>query len=132
MNGIDTNVFVRIFVDDGSREHVAAAHLARGGTTFFVSTIVVVETAWVLKKAYRFSKQQLVTLLARALDAPLFEFEDRKLVELALKAFQKGKADFSDHIVVAASARAQAIPLLTFDANLAKEDDVKLVSPRGR
>jgi predicted nucleic-acid-binding protein len=132
MNGIDTNVFVRIFVDDGSPEHVAAADLAKGGGPFFVSTIVVVEAVWVLTKAYRVPKPKLLMLLSNALAAALFEFEDRRLIELSLRGFQSGHADFSDYVVVAASERAQALPLLTFDKTLGKEDNVRLLRPRRR
>jgi predicted nucleic-acid-binding protein len=132
MNGIDTNVFVRIFVDDGSPEHQMAADLSKDGGPFFVSTIVAVEAAWVLTRAYRFPKQQLHTLLSNALAATLFEFEDRRLIELALQAFLKGSADFSDYAVLAANERAQALPLLSFDKTLGKEAGVRLLRTRRR
>ena len=65
MIAVDTNVLVRIMVDDqgASEQMLAARQLAREAGTLFVSQIVQVETVWVLQSAYKFDKAALLNIL---------------------------------------------------------------------
>ena len=76
MTGVDTNVLVRYLVDDDpvqSRRAAAwfAALAARGGRCY-VSPIVLCEAAWVLRGAYRVSKEDVLTVLDRLLATKQF------------------------------------------------------------
>ena len=130
MIGVDTNVFVRIFVDDGSAQHRAAAKLALRGELLFVSNVVVIEAAWVFARAFKLRKRQITDVLGRAVQSELFEFEDRKSIEAALTSFAVGRADFSDYLALGASRHAGAVSLYTFDRAFASEPGVELLRYR--
>ncbi|MCX7113621.1 MAG: hypothetical protein NTX45_26750 [Proteobacteria bacterium] len=58
---VDTNVLVRIMIDDpgASAQMLAARGLASEAGILFVTQIVQVETVWVLQSAYGFDKVPL-------------------------------------------------------------------------
>jgi predicted nucleic-acid-binding protein len=127
MKAIDTNVFVRIFIDDASPEHRAAAVLARSSDCLFVSTVVVIESVWVMSRAFKFVRSQIGQVLTQALEAELFEFEERAVLEAALKRYLSGRADYSDYVLLVVAAWNEVATLLTFDAKLAAEPGAKLL-----
>jgi len=64
MRAVDTNVVVRLVVEDDDEQTPAAAAawralLASGGV--FLSKVVIVEVAWVLRVSYRFDRQAIAT-----------------------------------------------------------------------
>ncbi len=46
--------------------------------------------------------------------------EEAPIVLSGLTAFETGEADFADYMILNGARRAQALPLWTFDATLAK------------
>lgn len=53
--------------------------------------------------------------------------EDRDLVTVALTAFESGKADFADYLILEKAREEKALPLWTFDEKLAASEAVELV-----
>jgi predicted nucleic-acid-binding protein len=125
---VDTNVLVRILVDDpGAPEQVRAAReLAKSAGTLFVPQIVQVETVWVLESAYGFDKSALLGVLSGLRDHPAIQLEQRERFITSLGDFQAGGADFSDCLILAAS-RAINTEVHTFDRRFAKLAGAKLV-----
>ena len=53
--------------------------------------------------------------------------EDEAAILRALAAFETGPADFSDYLVLDAARHAEALPLWTFDEQLARATGAKMV-----
>jgi predicted nucleic-acid-binding protein len=88
---------------------------------------VLVETAWVLREAYKFDRATIAETLRRLVGAEGVIAEDEPVVLRALGAFEAGPADFSDYLILDVADRAQALPLWTFDERLARASGAKQV-----
>jgi predicted nucleic-acid-binding protein len=103
MIGIDTNLLVRYIVqDDPAQSKIAVDVLERKighDNSGFVNQIVLCELAWVLKRAYSYEKDKVIQTLKRLLDSRELVFENAGCARLALAAFEKGNADFSDYLI---------------------------------
>ena len=92
---LDTNVVVRVVVkDDEAQEREAQnawrAALSAGGV--FLSKVVLVETAWVLRSAYHFDAATIAATLQRLLSIEGVTAEDEGQVRQALQQFEQGKS----------------------------------------
>jgi len=130
--GIDTNVFLRVFIDDEGSQHRAAVDLVQKHGQVFIGTVVMVETVWALRSLFKFPKERLVQFVNAVLAADSFILENRQVVEKALFSFASGKAGFADYVILEA-ANSKGIGLVyTFDRNLAMADGAALVKGRSR
>ena len=69
---------------------------------------------------YGATRPDLIQTL-KALEAePAFSFEDSTRIKRAIDAFESGKADFADYLIIEIS-RVSGRQLLTFDRTLKKE-----------
>lgn len=119
MISVDTNILVRILVDDESdRGQVEKARQAvQKYGRIYVSHIVVAETIWVLKSLYSFQKDQIVKVLEHMLSNRAFVLENETVYRDALVLFSESNVDFSDTLILIDS-RHKGYPLLTFDKKL--------------
>jgi len=78
MMALDTNVLVRYIVqDDKEQAHKASALIERlsSDNQAFISCIVLCEVNWVLRSAYKISKQESAAVLKRILSVSVFDVE---------------------------------------------------------
>lgn len=130
MEALDTNVVVRLLVRDDEAQCFRAEQLYRraiADSGVWIPSVVMVETAWVLRVAYHFDRVAIVTALRRLLAAEGVKVENEAATLRALAAFEAGPADFSDYFVLDATRCAQALPLWTFDEQLARAPGARLV-----
>ena len=119
MIGLDTNVLLRVLVDDGSpdvaraRDFVAAQ--AQKGGDFFIDTVVLVETVWVLKTVYGYERADIGAAIDAILANAAYVVDGRETVAAALAQYCGGKADFSDCLIVARNAAAGCIGTASLD-----------------
>jgi len=135
VKAIDTNVLVRFLVNDDPRQSKAAkeifrsAELARG--SLFVSSLVLLETIWVLESAYGVGREALVDTLGELLLLPTIEFEDRALIQATLASARAPgslKAELSDLLIGHRGKLAGCTATLTFDKQAAKLPEFELVN----
>jgi predicted nucleic-acid-binding protein len=124
MISVDTNVLVRIFVDDDSdREQVEQARRkVRTQRAIHAGRIVLVETVWVLKSLFGFPKEQILEVLEHVLNNQAFVLDDPDAFEQALNLYRDTAVEFSDAMILIDSRRRGG-PLLTFDRKLLKLED---------
>jgi len=125
VEAFDTNVVVRLLVLDDEDQCKRAEELLRravaaGGA--WVGSIVIVETAWVLRVAYKLDRATTAAALRRLLSVEGVTVEDEPATLRGLDAFEAGPADFSDYLILEAANRANALPLWTFDEQLSRAD----------
>jgi predicted nucleic-acid-binding protein len=126
---VDTNVLVRVLVDDpgAQKQCNAARQLASDSAAIYISQIVQVETVWVLESAYRFSREAVTGALTELARNEAFVLQRREVFVEALNQMSLGTVDFSDCMILA-EARAENAELATFDKKLGKLTGTKLVS----
>ncbi len=121
MIAIDTNVLVRVLVDEPSQpvQVTAARALVSDAGEVFVPFVVLVEMVWVLETAYSLPKSDVVRALEHVLSNAAFTAEQEELCNAALRQFREASADFSDCLILA-GCQSRELPLHTFDKRLAK------------
>lgn len=132
MVGIDSNVFLRVFINDGGPQHRMAVDLVRANGQVWIGKVVLVETVWVLRKLFKYTKDQVLTFVNTVLEADAFVLEDREVIEAALFAFATGGAGYADCVILESARRQGAVPVFTFDLDLAKVEGAALLKGRHR
>lgn len=130
MEAFDTNVVVRLLVHDDEEQCRQAESawrnaVANGGA--WLATVVLVETIWVLRVAYKFDRATSASALRRLISSEGAIVEDAELVSTALDAFEQGPADFSDYVILESARREGALPLVTFDVALSKTEGTRVL-----
>ena len=119
MIGLDTNVLVRFVTHDEPRQSRRAAaairDAAESGEPLFVSAIVLCELVWVLRRAYRHSRQEIGLVLDAVIETPEWAVEDRDLARLALGDYRAGIGDFADAFLGHRNRSTGCSATLTFD-----------------
>lgn len=123
MIGIDTNILVRIFVEDNPRQWSTAQAFLRQRSAddpAYVSAVVVAEVSWVLTKLYEFSAESVRNALEWLFESTNIVVQDHDLVWAAVTLAADRNADIADCIIAAFSSEAGASTTVTFDKIAAK------------
>jgi predicted nucleic-acid-binding protein len=119
MIGLDTNIIVRYLAQDDPAQSPVATDIMEFRLTpenpGFVSIVVMVETVWVLDRAYGLTQQQIAEALEHMLQADTLVIEDEQEVFAATVALKTGSGSFADALIGALGARAGCARTLTFD-----------------
>ena len=128
MRAVDTNVVVRYLTGDDPGQ-AARAKAAIDAGNVFVSTTVLLESAWVLRSVYGLAGEEAAAALRAFSGLPGVSVESPDLIAEALGRAEKGM-DVADALHLGAAARCEA--LLTFDRRfieLAGDAPVRVVEP---
>jgi predicted nucleic-acid-binding protein len=132
---IDTNVLIRVLVDDAmAPEQCAAARrlveqTEAAGETLLVSLCALLETEWVLRSRYKVGRDRIAAAVVAMLESAGIEFEHVPTVEEALALFrQYPSADFADCMLAARAAHLGCDQFLTFDAGAARMPRAQLLA----
>ena len=123
MIGVDTNVLVRLFVNDDAEQHrkATAFFAARSREDpAFISTICAVEFIWVLTRVFRQSQAEALAMLRRVVMRQDAIVEQIAQVREAMQIALEGGGDFSDAMIALAAERQGATQIVTFDQAAAK------------
>ena len=116
--GLDTNVLVRYFVADDPKQHAEAATLIEGVLTpeepGLVHPVALCELVWVLRRAYKVPKAEIVSVLRLTLSVRSLRILDEPRVREALALYESHSADFADCLLHAAY-QTEGTGLTTFD-----------------
>jgi len=122
---LDTNVVVRIFVDDPEcpEQNSKARQIVSQYATVYITQIVQVEMVWVLSRAYGFSRAEIERVLESLLNNRAFRLENEAIFAVALQFYSNSNIDFADALILQNSAQ-QNLMLLSFDKKLQKQQGV--------
>lgn len=125
---VDTNILVRLLVDDPNEEAQvkAARKEVSRARKVFVPIIVQVETVLVLRSGYKLKKAAVIILLEHLAKNQTFHLEADERFRKALAMYRNGKAGFADYLILA-SAMEQGTEVLTFDKRLGASGNVVLI-----
>jgi len=130
MAAADTNVVLRLLLEDDDAQTRAAGAFLRAKGPLFVSHVVLAEVVWVLTSVHGFGRADLSGFVEMLLATDGLELQDPIVVKDALEAHRSSKADFSDCLVLAIARRSGALPIGTFDRKLGQLDGVQRVGPK--
>jgi predicted nucleic-acid-binding protein len=124
MLGLDTNVLVRLLIEDDATQTRRARKLVDAAIAeqeaVLVSLPVLLETEWVLRSRYELSRDAILALLRAALEARELAFEDESAVEEAIFNWQDSRCGFSDCLIIAHNRRLGCRSTATFDTRAAR------------
>jgi predicted nucleic-acid-binding protein len=109
---LDTNVLVRLLVNDDPAQAEQAAVLIDASAACFVPITVVLELEWVLRGAYQLSREAITHALRGLIAIRHLHLEQEEQVLQALEAYGQG-LDFADALHLLRSEGCAA--LVSFD-----------------
>jgi predicted nucleic-acid-binding protein len=124
MIGLDTNVLIRLAIDDAPEQSRIAKRLLKNNVGF-ISKTVLLEAEWVLRSVYQIERSAISGFFSKLLESENAVIEDHEVVERALRWYSEG-ADFADALHLS-SCNAPA--LHTFDKDFCKGVKDKNLAP---
>lgn len=130
MIGLDTNILVRYLAQDDPIQSAKATEIIERRLTEenpgFVSAVAMVETVWLLDRAYGLGSDEIATAIERTLQIDVLVVENEQEVFTAMIALKQGKGSFADAIILALGARAGCSYTLTFDQKASRLSGFRL------
>ena len=131
MIGLDTNILVRYLTQDDPVQSAKAAEIFERRLTEknlgFVSVVAMVETVWVLDRAYFLTAQEIATAIERLLQVEVLAIENEQEVFTAMVALKRGRGSFADALIAELGARVGCTRTLTFDRKATRLPGFELV-----
>jgi predicted nucleic-acid-binding protein len=115
---VDTNVLVRYLTWDDAAQAEAAALAIERADAVVISTIVLCELAWVLKRAYRYPREEIADAMRQIIESRNVQV-DRPAAESGLRMLGRG-GDFADGIIDSDARRARCRSIVTFDLDFVR------------
>ena len=122
MIALDTNVLARYVVeDDPEQSALATAMIERAfarDERLFLSQIVLCELVWVLSHAYRFQRDEILSVLHQLRRGAQVVIEGSDEVRRAIDAYATERGDFADYLIAERSTANGCSSIATFDRAL--------------
>lgn len=124
MIGLDTNILVRYLAQDDPVQSAKATEIVERRLTAknpgFVSVVAMVETVWVLDRAYFLTAQEIAKAIERLLQVEVLAIENEQEVFTAMVALKQGRGSFADALIAELGRRVGCVRTLTFDRKAAR------------
>ena len=131
MEAVDTNLLVRLFVNDDKAQAAKARALfdrhADEDAFLWIADIVLVEMVWALDRTYGRNRADIAAALRALLGNATVQLESSAAVAEALAFYEGGPADFADCLLAAKAARHGCESLRTFDRKMRGLPGLKLL-----
>lgn len=126
MIGLDTNVIIRFLTQDEPKQAEIINKLIdkaiNNNEVFWISQLTLCETVWVLERAYKISKKELVNILGKILKTNELKLERSEVIHKALDDYIKSKnVRFVDCLIGQSNQNFDCIFTYTFDKDTAKD-----------
>jgi len=114
----DTNILVRVLMNDDAEQAEAARRSLSAAETIYLTLPALCETAWVLKRFFGASCDEVATAI-RLLTGAANAVFDGRAVSTGLKLLESG-GDFADGVIAASGIGMGAEEFLTFDRSASR------------
>jgi predicted nucleic-acid-binding protein len=119
MIGLDTNVLVRYLAQDDPVQAAKATKLMEQSLSErdvgFISIVAMMQTVWVLERAYGLSDREIAAAIERILATSVLIVQREQDVFAAMIALRDGHGSFADALIGALGAEAGCTRTLTCD-----------------
>src|SRR5664279_5153942 len=130
MIGLDTNVLVRYLTQDDPKQSRRATQLFDHQLTTakpgFLSVVTMVETVWVLSRAYGFISQEIAAAVELLLQTDVSVIENEQEIFTAMIALKEKRGSFADAMIAALGTKAGCDHTVTFDQKALRLPGFKL------
>lgn len=131
MPTLDTNVLIRYLVQDDPKQARAAEkfiiQFANSEATLFIPISVTLESEWVLRSVYLFSKKSIIEVFISLLETREMQFQDEASVERAIFLFREHNVDFADCLHVATAFTHDYLPMMSFDKQASRVEGIEVI-----
>lgn len=97
---LDTNIILRYLTWDEPKKARKCEELFKRSTEgkeiLYTTTLVIVEVIWILEKAYKLSKGEIVTHIQMILNTPNINFNEKDILLSAIGLYEIKNIDFID------------------------------------
>lgn len=128
MIAIDTNVLIRLLVDDPhekTQSQLARQLLLEHGQAW-VSSVVLIETVWVLQSRYQLTKAEIIAVIEKLIEHSRIQLENAVYINESLTVYRNSNACFADCCILN-NAKKQSFVLYTFDRKLSRLQGTELI-----
>ncbi|MGK6312006.1 PIN domain-containing protein [Neorhizobium sp. DT-125] len=122
--GLDTNVVLRLFVDDDPVQRAAALRFGEElGRDYsaFVTLVGLLELDWALRSQYGFSRKHVTLAIGKLLHTRGLIVENHTLVVKALRLVEQNNADLADAMIACRSQEEGCQSAKTFDVKATRK-----------
>ena len=131
MQAIDTNLLVRLFVNDDAAQAQKVRALfdrhADDDGALWVADIVLVELVWALDRVYARPRAQIALALHALASNATVRLESAAALPEATALYAAGPADFADCLLAVKAVRAGCQSLRSFDRKMRALPGFKLL-----
>jgi len=131
MIGLDTSILLRYLTQDDPLQSPKAMQIFERRLTLknpgFVSVVAMVETVWVLDRAYGLTGQEIAAVVERLLQLEVLRIENEQQVFTAMVALKQGNGSFADVLIAELGTQAGCTRILTFDRKAARHPRFEVV-----
>ena len=131
MQAIDTNLLVRLFVNDDAAQaqkvRVLFDRHADDASALWVADIVLVELVWALDRVYSRPRAQIVIALQALASHATVQLESAAALPEATALYAQGPADFADCLLAVKAVKVGCEILRSFDKKMRALPGVKLL-----
>lgn len=119
MNGLDTNVLLRLLLRDDDVQSAAADRFVRTASSAedpcLINRIVLVEAVWVLQSGSGYRRDQVAAIIESILRSRDFVVENAPEAWAALRDYRTSGADFADCLIGRTNRSLGCEATATFD-----------------
>ena len=122
MIGVDTNVLVRLIINDDQQQHSLAKKFFAGLSADFpgfVSLTTVIETVWTLRRSYAMDAETVGRFINKLLSSREIIVQAPAVVRRGMRDALEAKADFADAVISHLGIDADCDYTVTFDRSAA-------------
>lgn len=131
MQALDTNLLVRLFVNDDAAQAAKVRALldrhAAEDSAFWIADTVLVELAWTLERVYARSRADIAAALRALGSNATIRLEHPAAVAEATALYAGSAADFADCLLCTKAAQAGCDRVRTFDRKMRQLPGVALL-----
>lgn len=132
MIGLDTNILVRLLIEDDPVQTPLVFRLLgealASNEVCYVSDVALCELEWVLVSSYDASRSEVASAFQRLFDQPGFLFDDPQSLRRALNRYRLSRVEFSDLLLGGRGQACGVRTTYTFDRPLSRQDGFSLLS----
>jgi predicted nucleic-acid-binding protein len=128
---LDSNILVRYFAQDDSKQSPLAARLIESRTAQepgWIGIPVLIEFLWVLASSFKVKQAGIIEVLERLLASNVFMLEHEDLVRRSLSLYRTGRAQFADCLIAVSASDAGCTRIVTFDRIAARDARMELLA----
>ncbi len=127
MIAADTNILVRLLVNDVPDQAEVIRKMIKNGEWLYINSVVLSELFWVLTKVYGYPKNDFIASVDVLLESEGIHFFNAEIVKNVLSDFVQTKIGFVDCLICELN-RAKGLTTYTFDKKAAKLDGMVLLN----